>query len=61
MEKNKLSIGHLSTCYHSNFILMQDDDLKTQLGVEVDWNMFGNGPEMVAAFKNNELRCQTNC
>ena len=55
MGKNKLSIGHLSTCYHSNFILMQDDDLKTQLGVEVDWNMFGTGPEMVAAFKNSEL------
>ena len=55
MGKNKLSIGHLSTCYHSNFILMQDDDLKTQLGVEVDWNIFGTGPEMVAAFKNNEL------
>ena len=55
MGKNKLSIGHLSTCYHSNFILMQDDDLKTQLGVEVDWKMFGTGPEMVAAFKNNEL------
>lgn len=55
MEYNKLSIGHLSTCYHSNFILMQDDDLKTQLGVEVDWNIFGTGPEMVEAFKNNEL------
>jgi len=34
---------------------MQDDDLKTQLGVEVDWNIFGTGPEMVAAFRNNEL------
>jgi NitT/TauT family transport system substrate-binding protein len=55
MGKNKLSIGHLSTCYHSNFILMQDDDLKTQLGVEIDWNIFGTGPEMVEAFKNNEL------
>ena len=55
MGKNRLSIGHLSTCYHSNFILMQNDDLKTQLGVEVDWKLFGTGPEMVAAFKNNEL------
>lgn len=55
MGKNKLSIGHLSTCYHSNFILMHDDDLKSQLGVEVDWNIFGTGPAMVEAFKNNEL------
>jgi NitT/TauT family transport system substrate-binding protein len=55
MGKNKLSIGHLSTCYHSNFILMQDDNLKNQLGVEIDWNIFGTGPEMVEAFKNNEL------
>jgi NitT/TauT family transport system substrate-binding protein len=55
MGKNKLAIGHLSTCYHSNFILMQDDDLKTQLNIEIDWKMFRTGPEMVAAFKNNEL------
>ncbi|MFQ5484605.1 MAG: ABC transporter substrate-binding protein [Desulfobacterales bacterium] len=55
MEKNRLSIGHLSTCYHSNFILMQDDDLATQLDAEMEWNMFGTGPEMVAAFRNNEL------
>jgi NitT/TauT family transport system substrate-binding protein len=34
---------------------MQEDDLKAQLGVEVDWHIFGTGPEMVAAFKNNEL------
>lgn len=55
MEKNRLSIGHLTTCYHSNFILMQDDDLKTQLNTEMEWKMFGTGPEMVAAFRNNEL------
>ena len=55
MRKNRLHIGHLSTCYHSNFILMQEDDLKAQLGVEVDWHIFGTGPEMVAAFQNNEL------
>jgi NitT/TauT family transport system substrate-binding protein len=41
MGKNTLRIGHLSTCYHSNFVLM--------------WNIFGTGPEMVQAFKNNEL------
>lgn len=55
MEKNRLSIGHLTTCYHSNFILMQDDDLKTRLNTEMEWKMFGTGPEMVAAFRNNEL------
>lgn len=55
MEKNRLSIGHLTTCYHSNFILMQDDDLKTRLNTEIEWKMFGTGPEMVAAFRNNEL------
>ncbi len=55
MGKNRLSIGHLTTCYHSNFILMQNDDLKTQLNTEIEWKMFGTGPEMVAAFRNNEL------
>jgi NitT/TauT family transport system substrate-binding protein len=34
---------------------MQDKGLKSQLNVEIDWNIFGTGPEMVQAFKNNEL------
>jgi NitT/TauT family transport system substrate-binding protein len=55
MGKNTLRIGHLSTCYHSNFVLMQDKGLKSQLNVEIEWNIFGTGPEMVQAFKNNEL------
>ncbi len=55
MGKNKLNIGHLSTCYHSNFILMQNKDLKSQLNFEIDWHIFGTGPEMIEAFKNNEL------
>ena len=55
IRKNKLNIGHLSTAYHTNFILMENDDLKTDLNIDINWILFGTGPAMVQAFKNEEL------
>ena len=55
IRKNKLNIGHLSTAYHTNFILMENDDLKTNLNIDINWILFGTGPAMVQAFKNEEL------
>ena len=55
MKITKLRIGHLSTAYHTNFILMADDILETDLGVELDWSLFGTGPLMVDAFKKGKL------
>lgn len=55
IRNNKLNIGHLSTAYHTNFILMENDDLKTDLNIDINWILFGTGPQMVQAFKNNEL------
>ena len=50
-----LRIGHLSTAYHTNFILMADDNLAKDLGMKLDWSLFGTGPLMVKAFSQKKL------
>ncbi|MHA2008730.1 MAG: ABC transporter substrate-binding protein [Promethearchaeota archaeon] len=51
----ELNIGHLSTAYHTNWVLMGNDQLKTDLGLKVNWHLFGTGPLMVEAFKLGKL------
>ena len=53
--KKELNIGHLSTAYHTNWILMGNDDLEKDLGVKINWYLFGTGPLMVEAFKKGKL------
>ena len=55
IRKAALNIGHLSTVYHTNFILMQNKEFKKNLNQDINWILFGTGPEMVQAFKNEEL------
>lgn len=55
MQKNTLNVGHLSTAYHTSFILMESDDLKNDLNLGINWILFGTGPEMVQAFKEEKL------
>lgn len=55
IRNNKLNIGHLSTAYHTNFILMEGDDLKNDLKRDINWILFGTGPAMIEAFKNKKL------
>lgn len=55
IRNNKLNIGHLSTAYHTNFILMEGDDLKNDLKIDINWILFGTGPAMIEAFKNKKL------
>lgn len=50
----ELRIGHLSTMYHSSFILMSNNWLKNA-GIEPQWKLFGGGPAMVRAFENKEI------
>ena len=50
-----LRIGHLSTFYHTAIILMADGKLQEDLGVDVEWRLFGAGPGIVKAFENAEL------
>ena len=51
----KLRIGHLSTFYHTAILLMADEKLQKDLGVDVQWRLFGTGPSIVEAFKKGEI------
>ena len=50
-----LRIGHLSTAYHTAFILMGGHWVEKQLKVNEEWTLFPTGPAMVQAFKQNAL------
>lgn len=51
----RLRIGHLSTIYHTAFILMGADWVKERIGVKTDWRLFATGPDMVKAFFSGKL------
>lgn len=51
---HKLNIGHLSTVYHTSFILMGTDML-TKAGIHANWKLFASGPDIVKAFNRKEL------
>ena len=55
MAKATINIGHLSTAYHTNFIIMGNDDLSNDLEKEVSWKLYGTGPSMVDAFRKGDL------
>ncbi|HEY9206298.1 MAG TPA: ABC transporter substrate-binding protein [Candidatus Methanoperedens sp.] len=50
----ELNIGHLSTVYHTSFILMGTDWLKSR-GIHANWKLFASGPDIVEAFANREI------
>lgn len=52
---NELRIGHLSTAYHTAFILMGGRWVEEKMQVKAAWNLFPTGPAMVHAFKKGEL------
>ena len=55
IRKNKLRIGHLSTAYHANFVLMGNKDLNKDFQLDIRWKLFGTGPAMIKAFQNKKL------
>jgi NitT/TauT family transport system substrate-binding protein len=55
MTKNELRIGHLSTAYHTNFILMEDSNFRKSMKSKIEWILFGTGPEMVNSFRDGNL------
>jgi len=50
----KLSIGYLSTLYHTSFILRYFGQLE-DAGIMVSWKLFPNGPAMIEAFEQEEI------
>ncbi|HEX7576025.1 MAG TPA: ABC transporter substrate-binding protein [Candidatus Methanoperedens sp.] len=53
-EKQQINIGHLSTLYHTSFILMSTDWLE-KAGIKATWKLFASGPDIVKAFANREI------
>lgn len=53
-NSSPLNIGHLSTVYHTSFILMGTDWLG-RAGIHADWKLFASGPDIVKAFANKEI------
>jgi len=51
----RLRIGHLTTSYHTCFILMGGNWIEDQLGMHSEWRLFPTGPEMVRAFAAGDL------
>ncbi len=53
-RSNHITIGHLSTVYHTSFILMGTDWIKNA-GINARWRLFASGPDIVKAFANGEI------
>lgn len=49
-----LRIGHLSTVYHTAFLLKGSDLLKDQ-GIAASWKLFPSGPDIVASMQAGNL------
>ena len=54
VEKQQINIGHLSTLYHTSFILMGTDWIE-KAGIRATWKLFASGPDIVKAFANKEI------
>ncbi|HJX24477.1 MAG TPA: ABC transporter substrate-binding protein [Candidatus Bathyarchaeia archaeon] len=50
-----MRIWHLTTSYHTAFILMGTDWIERRIGVKPEWNLYPTGPEMMRAFAREEL------
>jgi len=50
----ELSIGYLSTLYHTSFILRSSGQLE-EIGINASWKLFPNGPAMMEAFEQGQL------
>jgi len=51
-EAKHVNIGHLSTFYHTSFILM---DWLEKAGMQAKWKLFASGPDIVKAFANAKI------
>jgi NitT/TauT family transport system substrate-binding protein len=55
LRRGQLRIGHLSTFYHTSFILMGTGWIEAEMNVDVDWELFAAGPEIVQAFADGRV------
>ena len=53
-DRRLIRIGHLSTVYHTSFILMGTTLLK-DMGIEATWTLFPSGPDIVNAMREGQI------
>ncbi len=53
-KPNHITIGHLSTVYHTSFILMGTNWLD-KAGIHAQWKLFASGPDIVKAFEKKDI------
>jgi len=53
-DADKLRIGHLSTMYHTAFLL-RGTSLLSDRGLDATWTLFPSGPDIIAAMKRGDL------
>lgn len=51
----KLRIGYLSTFYHTSILMIARETFNSEIGIEVDWNLYGTGPAIVDAFEKDDI------
>lgn len=54
MSDPTINIGHLSTFYHTSFVLEGTDWLERE-GLGVRWTLYPSGPDIVNAFERQEI------
>ena len=55
MSPRRIRIGHLSTVYHTSFILMGTRWIEKKMDIRPVWKLFGGGPAIVKAFTEDEV------
>ncbi|MEW6409424.1 MAG: ABC transporter substrate-binding protein [Nitrospirota bacterium] len=50
-----IRIGHLPTIYHTSIILMGTDWINKNIGISVNWQLFGTGLPVIQAFEKGEI------
>ncbi len=53
-EDNTIRIGHLSTLYHTAFLL-RGTSLLEDAGLDVTWQLFASGPDIISAMQEGTL------
>ncbi|UCE79513.1 MAG: ABC transporter substrate-binding protein [Nitrospiraceae bacterium] len=51
----RLRIGHLSTFYHTAITMMAKPEFLRGVDAEIEWRLFGTGPDIVNAFEMGQI------
>lgn len=51
----KLSIGHLSTAYHTSLVLIGKKEWGKNAGLDLNWELYPTGPKIIEALGRGEL------